>query len=172
MGGDGTAGLRPAAVNVSASFRPRWRPLAPVKDHVTVISNLELRNAYPGTHATSNSAFLSARRARLTESARLFSGNNRQMKIAAQQIGRGTQLPSLELSMDLLTVAEPVRQRPRCVSRAICRGPRRRRRFRANHIRALSSNASSAMAPTSAERRSSNRASLLDSVMEGIHAAQ
>src|SRR5437870_5204015 len=40
-------------------------PLAPVKDHVTVISNLELRNAYPGTHATSNSAFLSAARARL-----------------------------------------------------------------------------------------------------------
>ena len=35
-------------------------PLEPVKDHVTVLSNLELRNAYPGTHATSNSAFLSA----------------------------------------------------------------------------------------------------------------
>src|SRR5262249_15965391 len=37
-------------------------PLAPVRGHVTAISNLELRNAYPGTHATSNSAFLSAAR--------------------------------------------------------------------------------------------------------------
>src|SRR6185369_1275114 len=44
-------------------------PLERVKEHVTVISNLELRNAYPGTHATSNSAFLSATRAKLTESA-------------------------------------------------------------------------------------------------------
>src|SRR5690606_17956732 len=34
-------------------------PLAPVKQHVSVISNLELKNAYPGTHATSNAAFLS-----------------------------------------------------------------------------------------------------------------
>src|SRR5215208_1943667 len=38
-------------------------PLAPVKQHVTVVSNAELRNAYPGTHATSNSSFLSAARA-------------------------------------------------------------------------------------------------------------
>src|SRR6476646_4640147 len=31
-------------------------PLEPVKQHVSVLSNMELRNAYPGTHATSNSA--------------------------------------------------------------------------------------------------------------------
>ena len=36
--------------------------LAPVKNHVTAITNLELRNAYPGTHATSNCSFLSAAR--------------------------------------------------------------------------------------------------------------
>src|SRR4029079_13317333 len=28
-------------------------PLQPVIDHLTVVSNLELKNAYPGTHATS-----------------------------------------------------------------------------------------------------------------------
>src|SRR5262245_3169738 len=39
---------------------PILTSLAPVKDHVTAISNLELQNAYPGSHATSNSAFLSA----------------------------------------------------------------------------------------------------------------
>ena len=33
---------------------PSLSSLAPVKDHVTAISNLELQNAYPGTHATSN----------------------------------------------------------------------------------------------------------------------
>jgi hypothetical protein len=83
---------------------PSLAPLAPVKEHVTVISNLELRNAYPGTHATSNSAFLSAARARLTESADYYLGTTAD-QIAAQQIGRGTQLPSLELSMDLLSLA-------------------------------------------------------------------
>ena len=42
--------------------------VAPVKDQLTVISNLELKNAYPGTHATSNAAFLSAAKAKWTES--------------------------------------------------------------------------------------------------------
>ncbi len=79
-------------------------PLTPVKQHVTVISNMELRNAYPGTHATSNSAFLSAARARLTESADYYLGTTAD-QIAARQIGGSTQLPSLELSMDLMTLA-------------------------------------------------------------------
>ena len=79
-------------------------PLAPVKQHVTVLSNLELRNAYPGTHATSNSAFLSAARAKLTESADYYLGTTAD-QLAAQQLGRDTQLPSLELSMDLMTLA-------------------------------------------------------------------
>src|SRR5262245_29822104 len=79
-------------------------PLAPVKQHVSVISNLELRNAYPGTHATSNSAFLSAARAKLTESADYYLGTTAD-QLAARQIGLGTQLPSLELSMDLMTLA-------------------------------------------------------------------
>src|SRR5689334_1505770 len=39
---------------------PILRPLAPVADHLTVVTNCELKNAYPGTHATSNSSFLSA----------------------------------------------------------------------------------------------------------------
>jgi hypothetical protein len=79
-------------------------PLATVKQHVTVISNLELRNAYPGTHATSNSAFLSAARARLTESADYHLGTTAD-QVAARQLGRDAQLPSLELSMDLMTLA-------------------------------------------------------------------
>ena len=76
-------------------------PLEPVKQHVTAITNMELQNAYPGTHATSNAAFLSAARARWTESSDYYLGTTVD-QIAAQQIGQETQLPSLEMSMDLL----------------------------------------------------------------------
>src|SRR5439155_26402500 len=54
--------------------------------------------------ATSNSAFLSAARARLTESADYYLGTTAD-QIAARNIGRDTALPSLELSMDLLSLA-------------------------------------------------------------------
>jgi Protein of unknown function (DUF1552) len=77
--------------------------LAPVKEHVTVITNLELQNAYPGSHATSNSAFLSAAKAKLTESTDYYLGTTVD-QIAAQHIGQTTQLPSLELAMDFLQV--------------------------------------------------------------------
>jgi hypothetical protein len=77
--------------------------LAPVKQHVTAITNLELRNAYPGTHATSNAAFLSAARAKLTESTDYYLGTTVD-QIAAKAIGQETQLPSLELAMDLLAI--------------------------------------------------------------------
>ncbi len=103
MGCDHTRWTPPAA-NRLDELSSSLAPLAPVKEHVTVISNLELRNAYPGTHATSNSAFLSAARARLTESADYYLGTTAD-QIAARQLGRGTQLPSLELSMDLMTLA-------------------------------------------------------------------
>jgi len=81
---------------------PILSPLAPVRQHVTAITNLDLRNAYPGTHATSNAAFLSAAQARLTESTDYYLGTTVD-QIAARQIGQGTQLPSLEMSMDLLS---------------------------------------------------------------------
>src|SRR5881409_1478197 len=80
---------------------PSLSSLAPVKDHVTVMTNLELQNAYPGTHATSNAAFLSAAKAKLTESSDYYLGTTVD-QIAAQRIGQETPLPSLELAMDLL----------------------------------------------------------------------
>ncbi|MGI8602077.1 MAG: DUF1552 domain-containing protein [Verrucomicrobiales bacterium] len=82
---------------------PILSSLAPVREHVTCITNLELQNAYPGSHATSNSAFLSAAKAKLTESTDYYLGTTVD-QIAAQRIGQGTQLPSLELAMDLLQV--------------------------------------------------------------------
>ena len=80
---------------------PILNSLGSVKEHVTALTNLELRNAYPGSHATSNSAFLSAAKAKHTESSDYYLGTTAD-QLAAQQIGRETQLPSLELSMDML----------------------------------------------------------------------
>lgn len=77
-------------------------PLETVKQNVAVVTGTDLQNAYPGSHATSNSAFLSAARAKRTESTDYFNGITVD-QIAAKQIGRQTQLPSLELSMDLLS---------------------------------------------------------------------
>lgn len=82
---------------------PILSPLAPVKEHVTLVTNLELQSAYPGSHATSNSSFLSCAKAKLTESNDYYLGTTVD-QLAAQQIGRETQLPSLELAMDLLQV--------------------------------------------------------------------
>ncbi len=82
---------------------PILQPLEPVKDQITVLTNMELRNAYPGTHATSNSAYLSCAKAKLTESADYYLGTTVD-QIAAREIGQDTQLPSLELGMDLLEI--------------------------------------------------------------------
>ena len=101
MGCDISRWTPPGADTLDA-LSPILSPLGPVKRHVTAVTNLELRNAYPGTHATSNCAFLSAARAKLTESNDYHLGTTVD-QIAARQIGRGTQLPSLELSMDLLS---------------------------------------------------------------------
>jgi hypothetical protein len=82
---------------------PILSPLAPVKDHVTVVTNTELQNAYPGTHSSSNSSFLSCAHAKHTEGSDYYLGTTAD-QIAAKQLGRETQLPSLELAMDMMQV--------------------------------------------------------------------
>jgi hypothetical protein len=77
--------------------------LAPVKDQAAIFTNMQLKPAYPGSHATSNSSFLSAAKAKVTESSDYYLGTTAD-QLAAQQIGQQTQLPSLELAMDLLQV--------------------------------------------------------------------
>ena len=80
---------------------PILQSLAPVRDQVTAFTNLELQPAYPGSHATSNSAFLSAARAKLTESTDYYLGTTVD-QVAAKAMGQQTALPSLELAMDLM----------------------------------------------------------------------
>lgn len=84
-----------------SELSPILQSLAPHVDHLTVFSNMELKNAYPGTHATSNAAFLSAAKAKWTESTDYYLGTTVD-QIAAKEMGQQTVLPSLELSMDLL----------------------------------------------------------------------
>lgn len=98
-------GMNPAEWNPKgdnlAELPSSLKSLEAVKDQVAVISGMELRNAYPGSHATSNSAFLSAATAKRTESSDYHLGTTVD-QIAAQHLGQQTQLPSLELAMDLL----------------------------------------------------------------------
>jgi hypothetical protein len=92
----------PPGTGSLAELSPSLQSLAPLVDHLTVITNLELKNAYPGTHATSNAAFLSAATSKWTESTDYELATTVD-QVAAQQIGKETRLPSLEMAMDLLT---------------------------------------------------------------------
>ena len=91
----------PPGEGTFTELSPILQSLEPVKDHITVLTNMELRNAYPGAHATSNSTYLSCAKAKLTESTDYYLGTTVD-QIAAREIGQDTQLPSLELGMDLL----------------------------------------------------------------------
>src|SRR5262244_769100 len=103
MGCDQTRWTPPGQAKLT-ELSPILSPLEPVKDYVTVMTNTRLQNAYPGTHDTSNAAFLSAAFAKHTESSDYFLGTTVD-QIAARQIGRDTQLASLELAMDLNPLA-------------------------------------------------------------------
>lgn len=93
----------PAVKGKLTELSPTLHSLTPYIDQLTVISNLELKNAYSaGNHATANAAFLSAAKAKMTE------GSDYELattvdQIAAKEIGKQTPLPSLELAMDLMT---------------------------------------------------------------------
>ncbi|MEM6917216.1 MAG: DUF1552 domain-containing protein [Verrucomicrobiota bacterium] len=91
----------PESKDTLDTLSPILKSLEPVKQQVTAFTNMELQPAYPGSHATSNSAFLSAARAKLTESTDYYLGTTAD-QIAAKEIGRETPLPSLELAMDMM----------------------------------------------------------------------
>ena len=93
----------PRSEGTLEELSPILDSLAPVKDQTTIFTNMQLKPAYPGSHATSNSSFLSAAKAKVTESSDYYLGTTAD-QLAAQQVGQQTQLPSLELAMDLLQV--------------------------------------------------------------------
>jgi len=90
----------PGGDGAITELSPILNPLAPFLDRVTVISNLEHKNAYAaGNHATANCTFLSGVRAKFTDGSDYEMGTTVD-QIAARQIGRDTLLPSLELATD------------------------------------------------------------------------
>ncbi|MCH8173711.1 MAG: DUF1552 domain-containing protein [Proteobacteria bacterium] len=103
MGTDHARWMPPGG-EVLDELSPILSPLQAVKEHITVITNLELQNSYPGTHDTSNSGFLSAAFAKHTESSDYHLGTTVD-QVAARHIGQATRLPSLELSVDLNPLA-------------------------------------------------------------------
>src|SRR5258708_27083386 len=103
MGCDQTRWAPPGTGKLD-ELSPILAPLKPVKEQLTVITNTRLLNAYPGTHDTSNSAFLSAASSKHTESSDYFLGTTVD-QIAARQMGRETQLASLQIAMDLNPLA-------------------------------------------------------------------
>ncbi|HEX7898552.1 MAG TPA: DUF1552 domain-containing protein [Planctomycetota bacterium] len=91
----------PEGEGTLGKLSPILEPLEAVRENLCVLTNTEIKNAYPGTHATSNSSFLSCARAKHTES------SDYRLATTVDQIaaGRmGTRLPSLELAMDLLQI--------------------------------------------------------------------
>ncbi len=92
----------PPAVGKLTELSPSLAALAPHLDYVNVLTNTELKRAYgPGNHATGNAAFLSTALAKKTE------GSDYELattcdQIAAQQMGRETAIPSLELSTEMI----------------------------------------------------------------------
>ncbi len=81
---------------------PSLAALTPYLDHLSVVTNTELRKAYTtGNHASSNAAFLSCTGGKRTEGSDYQLGTTVD-QIAAQQIGGDTPIPSLELGTDLI----------------------------------------------------------------------
>jgi Protein of unknown function (DUF1552) len=90
----------PSGDGAITELSPILNPLAPLLDKVTVISNLEHKNAYAaGNHATANCTFLSGVRAKFTDGSDYEMGTTAD-QIAARHLGRDTLLPSLELATD------------------------------------------------------------------------
>lgn len=103
MGSDITRWTPPGEGGKLGELSTTLSSLTPVTDHLTVLTNMELKNSYPGTHATSNAGFLSAAKAKWTESTDYHLGTTVD-QIAAKQIGQQTRLPSLEMAMDLMSM--------------------------------------------------------------------
>ena len=102
----------PPGEGVLTALSPTLQSLNSVVDQLTVISNLELKNAYPGTHATSNASFLSAAKAKWTESTDYHLGTT--VDQVARQSARKADVAAVARAVDgPVADGRPVRQRIR-----------------------------------------------------------
>ncbi|TVP96782.1 MAG: DUF1552 domain-containing protein [Planctomycetaceae bacterium] len=99
-------------------FNKSNAPLAPVRDHVTLISNLAHDKARPhgdgpGAHAREGATYLTGVQAKKTGGKDIYLGESID-QVIARRIGQQTRLPSLELGV------EPNRKEGRCDSGYSC----------------------------------------------------
>src|SRR5436189_1384717 len=87
-------------------FSPTLEPLAPFRDHVTVISNTDLHNAEAfslpeigGDHFRASAVFLTQSHPKQTEGNDVFSGASLD-QLYAKKFGQETPIPSMQLSIE------------------------------------------------------------------------
>ena len=86
-------------------------PLEPLKDHFTVVSNMDMHGAEAwelpelgGDHFRSSAVFLTAAHPRQTQGSDVFCGTSVD-QLYAQRFGQDTPLPSIQLSIEGLDLA-------------------------------------------------------------------
>jgi hypothetical protein len=95
----------PAAAGAGFEFTPSLAPLEPFRDKLLVVTGLTHQTAFPlpgegaGDHARAAACFLTGVHPKKTEGADIQAGVSMD-QIAAREVGRDTQLASLELGCD------------------------------------------------------------------------
>jgi hypothetical protein len=98
----------PAQEGRNFAFTETLKPLEPLRDYITVVSNTELHNAMSlvpdedgpmADHARSSAVFLTAAHPKRTENEDIRSGPSID-QIYAQHVGRETRLPSMQLCIE------------------------------------------------------------------------
>src|SRR5262249_29535464 len=96
----------PAKVGRDFEFSPTLEPLAPYREHVTIISNTDVHNAEAftlpeigGDHFRSSAVFLTQSHPKQTEGNDVFAGTSLD-QLYAQQFGQDTPIPSMQLSIE------------------------------------------------------------------------
>ena len=90
----------PAATGVGFEFSPILKPIESLRDHVTVVSNVDRPSA--GTHAVSSGTWLTGSAPKRTEAEDFVAGTSLD-QIIAKEIGKDTVFPSLEICTEDLT---------------------------------------------------------------------
>jgi Protein of unknown function (DUF1552) len=100
--GMNAAQWRPTGEGRITELSPTLASLTPFLNQVTVVTNLELTNAYTtGNHASANCVFLSCAPPKRTEGTDYQLGTTVD-QVAAKAIGKDTPIPSLEMGTDLI----------------------------------------------------------------------
>src|SRR5947209_5039315 len=96
----------PARVGRDFEFSPTLEPLAPFRDHVTIVSNTDVHNAEAftlpeigGDHFRSSAVFLTQSHPKQTEGNDVYAGTSLD-QLYAQQFGQDTPIPSMQLSIE------------------------------------------------------------------------